>query len=411
MKTTFLKIAFLSLSFLAISSCSSNNESDPEIIVEPPVIVPTDPLTTQNVTSYMADANATKETAALFYNLKKLAKTKVAIGQQDAFNSFYQDNGGDSDIKKNTGYDPAILGSDFMFITDKNNNNQADNWFYQEEEKIINAAKAAYAKGIINTFCWHLREPNKEDSFYAADMTAEQKATAFKSILPGGTYHEWYKKKLDKIASVVLNLKGANGELIPIIFRPFHEFDGSWFWWGANFCTPDDYKTAYQFTVNYLKNTKGVHNILYAFSPDNTYTTETNYLSRYPGDQYVDILGMDNYGDFDNQGQTGAAKANSKLKIIADLAITKVKIAALTETGYQVTSTKTPITDWFSTYLYSALTANTIEVSYVMFWNNNKDAYFVPNGTVSNASDFKNFSSKTKSALVNSLPKMYELPK
>ena len=411
MKTTFLKIAFLSLSILAISSCSSNNESDPEIIVEPPVIVPTDPLTTQNVTSYMADANATKETAALFYNLKKLAKTKVAIGQQDAFNSFYQDNGGDSDIKKNTGYDPAILGSDFMFITDKNNNNQADNWFYQEEEKIINAAKAAYAKGIINTFCWHLREPNKEDSFYAADMTAEQKATAFKSILPGGTYHEWYKKKLDKIASVVLNLKGANGELIPIIFRPFHEFDGSWFWWGANFCTPDDYKTAYQFTVDYLKNTKGVHNILYAFSPDNTYTTETNYLSRYPGDQYVDILGMDNYGDFDNQGQTGAAKANSKLKIIADLAITKVKIAALTETGYQVTSTKTPITDWFSTYLYSALTANTIEVSYVMFWNNNKDAYFVPNGTVSNASDFKNFSSKTKSALVNSLPKMYELPK
>lgn len=411
MKTTFLKIAFLSLSILAISSCSSNNESDPEIIVEPPVIVPTDPLTTQNVTSYMADANATKETAALFYNLKKLAKTKVAIGQQDAFNSFYQDNGGDSDIKKNTGYDPAILGSDFMFITDKNNNNQADNWFYHEEEKIINAAKAAYAKGIINTFCWHLREPNKEDSFYAADMTAEQKATAFKSILPGGTYHEWYKKKLDKIASVVLNLKGANGELIPIIFRPFHEFDGSWFWWGANFCTPDDYKTAYQFTVDYLKNTKGVHNILYAFSPDNTYTTETNYLSRYPGDQYVDILGMDNYGDFDNQGQTGAAKANSKLKIIADLAITKVKIAALTETGYQVTSTKTPITDWFSTYLYSALTANTIEVSYVMFWNNNKDAYFVPNGTVSNASDFKNFSSKTKSALVNSLPKMYELPK
>lgn len=411
MKTTFLKIAFLSLSILAISSCSSNNESDPEIIVEPPVIVPTDPLTTQNVTSYMADANATKETAALFYNLKKLAKTKVAIGQQDAFNSFYQDNGGDSDIKKNTGYDPAILGSDFMFITDKNNNNQADNWFYQEEEKIINAAKAAYAKGIINTFCWHLREPNKEDSFYATDMTAEQRATAFKSILPGGTYHEWYKKKLDKIASVVLNLKGANGELIPIIFRPFHEFDGSWFWWGANFCTPDDYKTAYQFTVDYLKNTKGVHNILYAFSPDNTYTTETNYLSRYPGDQYVDILGMDNYGDFDNQGQTGAAKANSKLKIIADLAITKVKIAALTETGYQVTSTKTPITDWFSTYLYSALTANTIEVSYVMFWNNNKDAYFVPNGTVSNASDFKNFSSKTKSALVNSLPKMYELPK
>jgi mannan endo-1,4-beta-mannosidase len=97
--------------------------------------------------------------------------------------------------------------------------------------------------------------------------------------------------------------------------------------------------------------------------------------------------------------------------MISDLAINKVKIAALTETGYQVTSTKPPVADWFSTYLYSALTSNNIEVSYVLFWNNTKDGYWVPNGTVSNAADFKTFSSKTKSALVNSLPKMYELPK
>jgi mannan endo-1,4-beta-mannosidase len=411
MKTTFLKTVFLSLSILAFSSCSSNGESSPESIVAPTITVAIDPLTTQNVTNYMVDATATKETIALFYNLKTLSKTKVAIGQQDAFNSFYQDNAGDSDIKKNTGYDPALLGSDFIFITDKNNNNQADNWFYQQEQKTVSDVKAAYAKGIINTFSWHLREPNKEDSFYAADMTADQKATAFKSILPGGTNHEWFKKKLDKIASVVLNLKGSNGELIPIIFRPFHEFDGSWFWWGASFCTPEDYKTAYKFTVDYLKNTKGVHNILYAFSPDNSYTTETDYLSRYPGDKYVDILGMDNYGDFDNQGQTGATRANSKLKILADLAKTKVKIAALTETGYQVTTAKTPITDWFSTYLYSALTANDIQISYVMFWNNTKDGYYVPNGSVSNTADFKTFATKPKSALLNSVPKIYELPK
>ncbi|WKL50258.1 glycosyl hydrolase [Flavobacterium pectinovorum] len=409
MKTTFLKIACLSLFVLAFINCSSDKEAENEIIVDPPV--QDDALTTQNVTNYVVDANATKETIALFYNLKILAKTKFAIGQQDAFNSFYQDVAGDSDIKKNTGFDPAVLGSDFMFITDKNNNNQADNWFYQQEIKITNDVKIAYAKGMINTFSWHLREPNNEDSFYAADMSSEQKTTAFKSILPGGANHEWYKKKLDKVASVVLNLKGTNGELIPIIFRPFHEFDGSWFWWGANFCTADEYKTAYQFTVDYLKNTKGVHNILYAFSPDNSYTTETNYLSRYPGDKYVDILAMDNYGDFDNQGSAGAAKANLKLKTISDIAKTKVKIAALSETGFRVTRSNSPITDWFSYYLYSTLTSNSVEISYVMFWNNNTDGYYVPNGSVSNAADFKTFAEKPKSALLNSLSKMYELPK
>lgn len=409
MKNTFLKIAILSFWFLALTGCSSDKESDNEIIVYPPM--QDDPLTTQNASNYMADANASKETIALFYNLKRLAKTKVAIGQQDAFNSFYQDTGGDSDIKKNTGYDPALLGSDFMFITDKSNNNQSDNWFYQQEQKIISDTKAAYAKGMINTFSWHLREPYNEDTFYAGEMTTEQKNKAFKSILPGGANHEWYRKKLDKLASVFLNLKGSKGELIPVIFRPFHEFDGSWFWWGANFCTPEEYKTNYKFTVEYLRDSKGVHNLLYAFSPDNSYTTPEGYLSRYPGDAYVDVLGMDNYGDFNNQGATGAAKANTKLKIISDLAKTKVKITALTETGYRVTSSNAPITNWFSSYLYDALTSNSIEVSYMMFWNNDKNGYYVPNSSVSNADDFKTFVSKSKSVLTNSLPKMYELPK
>ncbi|WP_289662386.1 glycoside hydrolase family 26 protein [Flavobacterium panacagri] len=415
MKKSVLKTLLLSFSILVLAGCSSDNDSNNEVIVDPPTQY--DPLTTSNVTTYMVDPSATAETKALFYNLKKLAQTKTAIGQQDAFNSFYQDAGGDSDIKKNTGFDPAVLGSDFMFITDKNNNEQANNWFYQQEQKITADVKAAYAKGIINTFSWHLREPNKEESFYAADMTPEQKSTAFRSILPGGVNNEWYKKKLDKVAKVILNLKGSNGELIPVIFRPFHEFDGSWFWWGADFCTADEYKKAYQFTVDYLKNTKGVHNILYAFSPDNSYTTSEGYLSRYPGDKYVDILGMDNYGDFNNQGNEGVRKANAKLKMISNMALDKVKIAALTETGYQITATTSPVPNWFSSNLYNALHDNPtfdlqiISISYVMFWNNTKDGYYVPNGTVSNAGDFKTFSLKTKSALLNSLPKMYEMPK
>lgn len=406
-KTYALAVLF---GVLVLSACSGDN-SDTTAVPPANPLAATDVLTAQNVKTYMADPNATAETAALFYNLKVLAKTKFAIGQQDAFNGFYNNgSSAQSDIMKTTGYDPAVLGSDFMFITDKNNTGKADNWFYQQEVIITDDIKEAYSKGIINTMSWHLREPNNENSFYAADMTADQKTTAFKSILPGGVNHEWYKKKLDKVASVISNLKGSKGELIPIIFRPFHEFDGSWFWWGADFCTAEEYKTAYQFTVTYLRDTKGVHNLLYAFSPDNSYTTSANYLSRYPGDKYVDVLGMDNYGDFNNQGQTGANKANAKLKMLSDLAVTKVKIAAMTETGYQVTASVSPVANWFSTYLYSALTANNIQISYAVFWTNSKDGYYVPTPAASNAADFKTFATKTKSALVNTLPSMYSLP-
>ena len=408
MKKTFFKIITVIFAVL-LASCSSDDATvdEPDVIV-PPVEIP-DVLNTQNVRTFMVDAAATDETVALFYNLKKLSKTKFAIGQQDAFNSFYKDEGGESDIKKTTGNDPALLGSDFMFITDKNN--PSNNWFVQQENKIIADTKAAYAKGMINIFSWHIREPNDENSFYTADMSAQVKATAFKSILPGGINNDWYKLKLDKVASVISNLKDKNGVLIPVIFRPFHEFDGNWFWWGAAYSTNEEYKTGFKFTVDYLKNTKGVHNILYAFSPDNSNTTATGYLSRYPGDTYVDVLAMDNYGDLNNQGQAGADKANAKLKIISDLAKTKVKIAALSETGYQVTSTNPAVTDWFSTYLYSALTDNEIEIAFVMFWTNHKDGYYVPTPTASNATDFTSFATKPKSALINALPNMYVLPK
>lgn len=393
--------------FILLTSCSSNEETiSSETTTNSNSTTSKRPITT----SPTVDASATAETVALFINLKTLGQTRFAIGQQDAFNSFYDNSSTESDIKKATGYDPAVLGTDFMFITDKNNNGQADNWFYQQELKIINDVKAAYAKGMVSTFSWHLGEPNREDSFYVSGMTEQEKATAFRSILPGGAKNSWYKLKLDKIASVISNLRGSDGKLIPIIFRPFHEFDGSWFWWGADYCTEQEYKTAYQFTVDYLKNTKGVHNILYAFSPNDSYTTSTGYLSRYPGDAYVDVLGMDDYSDFDNQGQAGADRANAKLKMISDLAISKSKIAALTETGYRVTATIPPVSNWFSTYLYSALTANNIQVSYVVFWNNSNDGYYVPTPSTSNVADFINFTNLPKSTLINKLPGMYVQP-
>ncbi|MEQ1796702.1 MAG: glycosyl hydrolase, partial [Lacibacter sp.] len=299
---------------------------------------------------------------------------------------------------------------DFMFITDKSNDGQASNWFYQQEVSIISNVKKAYGLGMINIFCWHLREPYNENSFYVSDMTATEKANAFKSILPGGANHNWYKLKLDKVASVFNNLKGTGGELIPVIFRPFHEFDGSWFWWGANFCTEEEFKTAFKFTVEYLRDTKGVRNVLYSFGPDNSYDTQAKYLSRYPGDAYVDVLGIDNYWDLrSGAGQAGATLANTKMKVVSDLAKTRVKIAAMTETGYQVTPTTPPVTGWFSNYLYSVIT-NNVEVAFVMFWVNSGTGYYVPPPSGTNVTDFIDFTNKPKAFLINEIPKMYVMP-
>ncbi len=219
-----------------------------------------------------------------------------------------------------------------------------------------------------------------------------------------------FKSKLDKVADVLNNLIGSDGKLIPVIFRPFHEFDGNWFWWGADYCTAAEYKQGYKFIVEYLRDTKGVHNVLYAFSPDNSYTTSDQYLNRFPGDDYVDVLGMDNYGDFSNGGISGVNTANAKLKMVSDMAIDKVKIAAMTETGFRVTASTAPISGFFSTNIYNALTANDVQPAFVMFWNNNIDGYYVPPAGQTDTQDFVNFTMKAESILINRMPQMYVLP-
>jgi len=396
---------------ITLAGCSGSDDGY-KGVTSPVEIIPEeeDVFTQENIRSYMADPNATAETVALFYNLKKLQKTKYLIGQQDAFNSFYNNQGGSSDIKKATGSDPALLGSDFMFITDNQNNGDPSNWFYQQELKITDDVKEAYSKGMVNIFCWHLREPYHGETFYAADMTAEEKATAFASILPNGANHAYFVSKLDKVADVLNNLKAPDGKLIPVIFRPFHEFDGSWFWWGANYATPEQYKQAWQFLVAYLRDTKGVHNVIYAFSPDNTYTTESQYLSRYPGDAFVDVLGIDNYGDFAIGASNGIVTANNKLKMVSDIAKAKVKVAAMTETGWQVTTSNPVIPAFFNTNIYTAMTANDVQLAFVMFWNNTQTGYYVPPSGVSNTQDFIDFTKKEESVLQNNVPSMYAMP-
>ena len=91
-----IRLLFNILLLFLIISCD-NSET---VVVTPTPTVSIDVVTPQNVKNYMVDKNASTETVALFYNLRNLGKTKIIIGQQDAFNSFYQ-NSGSSDIKKN----------------------------------------------------------------------------------------------------------------------------------------------------------------------------------------------------------------------------------------------------------------------------------------------------------------------
>jgi mannan endo-1,4-beta-mannosidase len=417
------KLSYFLLVFVLLTACSKDDEiinepdeeqgnPEEEIPEEPEEETPeTYAFAPEETLSYMVDASATAETVALFYNLKSVSDNHFIVGQQDAFSSFFDGNDGFSDMKKTTLSDPGLLGSDFMFITDDQNDGTAQNWFYQQEQQIINNALRAYNSGMINAFTWHLREPYEGEAFYSDEMTEFQRKNAFKSILPGGANHDYYKQKLDKVAEVSLNMIGEDGTLSPIIFRPFHEFEKDFFWWGAAYSTPEEFKTVWRFTVDYLKNEKNVHNLLYAFSPDNSYLTKSAYLERYPGDEYVDILGMDNYGDLITQDGSGLNAANQKLQVVSDLAKERLKVAALTETGYFVTPSQTSLAEkFYSENLYGVLTNNDVNIGFMMFWQNYEDSYTVPLPGMDGEEDFVDFVAKDEPLLLNDMHDFYSLP-
>jgi mannan endo-1,4-beta-mannosidase len=302
-----------------------------------------------------------------------------------------------SDVKEITGAYPAVYGHDFLHIA-----NFADGTWYDYEKQIAHDLTVdAYNRGGVNTYAWHYANPVSRGSFYWKDSPVE----AVSHILPGGDYNAVYKSSLKEIADFAKHLVGADGKLVPIIFRPFHEFDGDWFWWGAAHCTADQYKELYRFAVTYLRDSLGVHNFLYAWSPDKNFTSEAEFLQRYPGDDFVDVVGTDNYGDIGAGAQVEPAA--SKLKIVSDYGIKKNKVAALTETGLQNLTQS----DWYTQTLLKILQHQKLELAYVLVWASSTRGYWVPYAGHPAAEDFQKFKMSPYLLFGDGLPDMYKIRK
>ncbi|HTF18930.1 MAG TPA: glycosyl hydrolase, partial [Chryseolinea sp.] len=118
------------------------------------------------------------------------------------------------------------------------------------------------------------------------------------------------------------------------------------------------------------------HNFIYAFSPDNQFTTEEQYLDRYPGDEYVDMLGMDNYGDM-GRNRYAVDKATLKLMVVSDYARRKGKLAAFTETGLESIPNET----WWTGTLLKVMKSEGLRLAYVLVWRNDQKSathYYAP---------------------------------
>lgn len=350
-------------------------------------------LTVIKVYEGPCDTLATAETKALYRNLKELAKTKVLFGHQDdlAYGVHWWDEPGRSDVKETSGSYPAVYGWEIGNIAGEQN---LDSVSFSKMKGWI---REGYERGGIITISWHEHNP-------ATGGTAwDTSGRAVSQVLPGGTHHEEWKQKLDLVASFFSDLKGPDDELIPVVFRPYHEHTGSWFWWGEGSCTPEEYKELWQFTENYLRDDKNVHNLLYAYSTD-FIESEDEYLERYPGNEYIDILGFDDYRTV--RDQESADQTNKELHTVVGLAEKFNKIPAWTETGLE----SIPDPEWWTGTLLNRIKADTVtcKIAWVLVWRNARtNHHYAPFQGHQSAADFKKFREDSCILFEDDLPDLY----
>ena len=331
-----------------------------------------------------SDKKATQQTINLYHNLKKLLNKGSMFGHQDdlAYGVNWKYVPGNSDVKEVTGDYPAVYG----FELGRLETDQPVNLDSVPFDKMKQYIRDVYARGGVVTLSWHLNNP------LTGKVAWEPAPGTVASVLPGGSKNELYKSWLDKVANFMLSLKGKNGEYIPIIFRPFHELNGNWFWWGKDHCTPEEFKELWHFTVSYLRDTKNVHQLLYAYNTDK-FASKEEYLLKYPGEEWTDILGFDIY-QRKGGNEEFIKDADTMLNMLEEIALDKNKIPALTEFGYA----QVPDSTWWTNVFLKAIEHH--KISYMLAWRNagNKPGgeveYYLPYKGQQSANDFIKFYEK-----------------
>lgn len=368
----------------------------------------------------LINPNSTPETKALYTNLGALGE-KVLLGHEDTFaygvKWWGQSDSAalNSDVKLVTGSHPAVFGVDVGAIGLGNKKN-LDGVKFDDYAHYI---KEMFKKGGVNTLSWHMYSP-------VDGLHSWVKTSYVKELIPGGEYHENLKAYLDAYITFNESLKVVvDGQevWVPIIFRPWHEHNGDWFWWGKGHTSEQDYIALWKFTVDYLIE-NDQNNLIFAFSPDRSRLDiddfDTSYQYGYAGDEYIDIIGYDNYWDLGhdnnnltlNEQQVMFVKGLEKL---TDLAERKGKVSALSEGGQEGVSESNFWTERFASGIFA--NHKTSRIAYALVWRNNneeqgsdkKGHYFGPYIEGHSVIDFREFYRNPNTVFLNNIPEMYKL--
>jgi len=354
----------------------------------------------------MVDKNATKETKALYSQLWAIQSTGAMFGHHDDlwYGRQWRNVEGRSDVKEICGDFPAVFSVDFAEIMDDRALTGTSNEI--RRRCIIEA----YGRGEVITACIHINNP-----LTGGDSWDNSNNNVVKEILiEGSPTNVKYKTWLDRLATFANNLKDPSGTLIPILFRPYHEHTQTWSWWGRKCTTQEEFISFWRYTIEYLCKKKEVHNFIYTISPQmDSVLPKEQLLFRWPGDSYVDFLGMDCYHGNNTQAYI------SNLNNIIELSDEKKIPCGVTETGIEgIRKNGEPYAEYWTEQMLAPLvqlkakTGKT--VSMVVMWRNAYDPtdkgfhFFGPYINHPSANNFLEFYQAPVVLFSKDLPDMYQ---
>ena len=380
------KIIILSLvtSLMLTMSCSKKKADDP-----------------------IAESGRTQRTENLLAHLHAISANGYLIGHQDdpVYGVGWVGDSCRSDVKSVCGDFPAVIGFDLGHLELGDSVNLDGVPFDRMRDEIIRH----FDRGGMVTLSWHLDNPLTGGSAWVKpDSLTDQEKQTVASVLEGGKCHEKFLGWLDILASFINSLETPYGVKVPVLLRPWHEHTGSWFWWGQNLCTTEQYKALWKLTVDQLKQ-RGVNNVLYAYSPGTEFNGDASkYLERWPGDEIVDVIGFDSYCTNNAEDTVAinnyASSLDLNLKALCDIAKQHNVVPALTETGMESLGKA----DWWTSTLMPVL--NKYPIAYVLLWRNahNKPGHFyMPYPGQKTVSDFVKFYNNKRTLFVKDVNGLY----
>lgn len=222
----------------------------------------------------LSNPNATAEAQRLYDYIWSVYGNKILSGQQES--TWMEDGGTEYEMNflfANTGKYPAIRGLDFI---------------EDDFDGCVERAKAWAERGGIVTICWHCS--SDFDGGYddcKGDTLTEAQWTAI--LTDGTSEHAATLEAMDKAGIALLELKEAG---IPVLWRPFHEFDGYWFWWGKGENASEHFKKLWVMMYEHFTFDLHLDNLIWVLGYSFIGVENLNY---YPGDEYCDIVGGDSY--------------------------------------------------------------------------------------------------------------------